>query len=644
MKRKILVFMIVLIFFNLQGYGHQIQIFPSEDLGTHKSQTSLSEIPFQRQSTIQYKVHDPISINGNDDFINQAAVEGWMGDGSELNPYIIERLNISGLSDVFIEIRSTEVFFQISSCLLKGGRYGIYLQNVSNVQIINNTIIDSSFGLWIDSSENVLILNNNITESSQWGVWLDSCNNSIVSNNIINNNSEYGIHLEYSWNSTVVNNMVFDNRRGISFASCKNNFIQNNQVCTNGDGIEVGYSMNNYIYGNQVYNNSDGIQVRDSVNNTLVNNTISNNFAGGVRLSGTVITTFSNNNVSNNTDGISLDWSHISVISNNTISNNHYHGIYMSESRTNILANNTFFNNSQHGIYLQGSELNILARNTIYNHSYSGISFINANNNTIFHNTVGNTSNFNVILTYSGHNNMKWNNFLKNDQSETSQARDDDDQGRKNTFAYNYWDDWTSPDSDADEIVDNPYIINGSSKNQDRYPRSTPIDLLSDTTAPIFSSTPTDFTLGLQENLVPPDLNLTLNWIAVDDNPAWYIIFSYEVVYDEALMQLGIAFTEHVDIWFSSVPITLKIDWLDLGKYTYTCMVVDAAGYVSFHTVTIRVIESITTTPIAETTTTPIAETTTTVPPSTFTRETPGWTFLIILFSIIAIMQFKRFK
>jgi len=43
---------------------------------------------------IAYNTHDPIVIANDSDFIDQATTEGWFGDGSEGNPYLIEDLEI----------------------------------------------------------------------------------------------------------------------------------------------------------------------------------------------------------------------------------------------------------------------------------------------------------------------------------------------------------------------------------------------------------------------------------------------------------------------------------------------------------------------------------------------------------------------
>jgi len=39
----------------------------------------------------------------------------------------------------------------------------------------------------------------------------------------------------------------------------------------------------------------------------------------------------------------------------------------------------------------------------------------------------------------------------------------------------NYWNDWTSPDSTGDGIVDNPYLIEGSAGSRDMYPLVAPM-------------------------------------------------------------------------------------------------------------------------------------------------------------------------
>ena len=60
------------------------------------------------------------------------------------------------------------------------------------------------------------------------------------------------------------------------------------------------------------------------------------------------------------------------------------------------------------------------------------------------------------VLGIAQDNKVMFNCFIGNNLFGQSQAYDD---GQRNIFEYNYWDDWTSPDSNADGLVDYPYLI-----------------------------------------------------------------------------------------------------------------------------------------------------------------------------------------
>ncbi len=54
---------------------------------------SLSNIEYVKAP---YIPHNPIRINSNAEFASLAGIEGWLGDGSPGNPYIIEGYDITG--------------------------------------------------------------------------------------------------------------------------------------------------------------------------------------------------------------------------------------------------------------------------------------------------------------------------------------------------------------------------------------------------------------------------------------------------------------------------------------------------------------------------------------------------------------------
>ncbi|MEM3493637.1 MAG: hypothetical protein QXD15_04710, partial [Thermoplasmata archaeon] len=102
--------------------------------------------------------HAPIHINGNADFANQAASEGWPGDGSEGNPYIIDGLEIDANGGSYgIWIENTDVYFVIRNCTVYSATsygsapYGasIALNNVRHGTLDSNKCNNSEYGIYL---------------------------------------------------------------------------------------------------------------------------------------------------------------------------------------------------------------------------------------------------------------------------------------------------------------------------------------------------------------------------------------------------------------------------------------------------------------------------------------------------------------
>ncbi|MDI6916193.1 MAG: right-handed parallel beta-helix repeat-containing protein, partial [Thermoplasmatales archaeon] len=176
--------------------------------------------------------HDPICIDGNSNFASQASSEGWAGDGTINNPYIIENYDINASSAIGIEIRNTDKYFIIRNCMIHNGKssnkHGIYFYSVQNGKIDNVTSYDNSGGIYLSSS-----LNNNITNCkcynhSDEAIWLWESSDNQITNCACYNNDD-GIRLEYSSDNTITNCMVQNNTGdGICIADCPNSILQNN--------------------------------------------------------------------------------------------------------------------------------------------------------------------------------------------------------------------------------------------------------------------------------------------------------------------------------------------------------------------------------------------------------------------------------
>lgn len=189
-----------------------------------------------------------ISISGNDE-LNQTATSG---NGTILNPFIIEGLTINGNGSLYcILVNNTDKFFIIKDCTTFNSTYGIYLNNVSNGEVFNNYIYGNlNAGLLINGSSNNTILFNNVHENRLYGCLMQNCNfTKIISNQFWNNNitsiflnyshfnevyineidyHQYALILQRSNYSSVVSNHGINNNYGIKQIKCNGNVLEGN--------------------------------------------------------------------------------------------------------------------------------------------------------------------------------------------------------------------------------------------------------------------------------------------------------------------------------------------------------------------------------------------------------------------------------
>jgi len=107
-----------------------------------------------------YTSHGPIFISSNQDFIDQ----GWPGNGSEINPYMIEGLNITS-SQICIEIRNVDVHFTVKGCHLQPTalNYTIKLLSCDNGTIDNCEIYSEYRGIRIDKCNEIAMMESYVT-------------------------------------------------------------------------------------------------------------------------------------------------------------------------------------------------------------------------------------------------------------------------------------------------------------------------------------------------------------------------------------------------------------------------------------------------------------------------------------------------
>jgi parallel beta-helix repeat protein len=179
-------------------------------------------------------------------------------------------------------------------------------------------------------------------------------------------------------------------------------------------------------------------------------------------------------------NGLSTAWGGIILtdvengkIVNNTITHVTSQAMAFYQSQNNIIANNTISFNPD-AIRLENSaDNNVITYNKIFYCDNGIIIEAVSCNSTIAFNQISNCGlSALVIFERSDNHTIKSNTFLANQRISGSQAFDS---GSYNSFSYNHWDEWTSPDLNKDGIVDVPYQISGYQNNMDQFPLVEPI-------------------------------------------------------------------------------------------------------------------------------------------------------------------------
>ena len=210
--------------------------------------------------------HLPIVITGDSDFANQAQNEGWIGNGSQFNPYIIRDYTFSQYVGTGIAIFNTRVFFVIQNVSVSGmeGTYpngiGFRLVNVQNGKLINNTSNGNrETGFSLEDTSFITMINNTALNNRNIGFLLEDSTSNIIINNTASNDGLWGFLVSF----------------------CDNNVLINNKAMGNGDGFYIEVSNFNSFENNvAIQNRKTGFYLSLSSNNNLTFNTAEENLNG----------------------------------------------------------------------------------------------------------------------------------------------------------------------------------------------------------------------------------------------------------------------------------------------------------------------------------------------------------------------------
>lgn len=597
-------------------FGILILLFP---IGSSSIENYTFIQPIILDIPSSYTEHEPIEIICNQDFETQ----GWSGNGSLEQPYVIENLSIVTM-DWCIRIQDTTshfiirncfisspnptptigVHFQnvthgsIQNCILEEHQDGLHLDTSSECSVINNTAINGYKGFHLDKSYDCNLTLNRATLNWEHGFSIRRSNNCALIDNVGWDNSIFGFHMETVSGILMVNNTADDNGKyGIYLEEAVNCECINNTIARNSQhGIYLTDSNQCTLNRNSIFDNSlAGIYLYQTFDCTLTMNTLNQN---GLLIMG--YSTFhwkhkiSNNSVNGKPLGYLLEISDVTIDCTNYgqvvmvgcrdvnvskgIFQNATCGFLSGFSQNCRVMDITSTSNSLWGFGLFYTDRFIISNDTANNNLQHGIHLQYSHACMILNNTLSSNTEAGFHLSpVSNRNNITHNiannngiGFLLSEKSESNtlylnRIGPDNVQNAVDDGESNIWDDgmaWGNYWSDYDGK--GQYNVSGEGHSVDRFP-------LSMGAVPHLSH-PFDFEceFGVQ--------GYSILWLAFDSDPSEYSVYMNESLISSKQ-------------WNGS-DIVVYLQGLQVGFYVYKILAVDDAGNSAVDIVEVTVVDT----------------------------------------------------
>jgi parallel beta-helix repeat protein len=136
------------------------------------------------------------------------------------------------------------------------------------IQILQNTITDSTIGIVAKVSENSIVSTKNITikdnrllRNSNSSIYLQGVTNGLLSGNQIQSSKGYGIYIQDTYfitpkQITIMKNSLLSNRNAIEVVSTLQVLIEQNEITHNDVGLSIDYCTSSYVRNNTFLGNN----------------------------------------------------------------------------------------------------------------------------------------------------------------------------------------------------------------------------------------------------------------------------------------------------------------------------------------------------------------------------------------------------
>ena len=222
-----------------------------------------------------------ISSDADPDLLN------LLGNGSAVDPYIIENYLIDVTNNTAISIHDTTHYFEIRNCYVSGDQYGIsiYTRASGNTKI-EDCIVEDNFycGIYVHSESDTLIENCTVQNNWGYGIYANNAFGTIITDCKLEGNNNHAIYVDSTDFYHIDNNFLNSNYRDSIYVDASDyGWIISNELMNNRDdyGIRLEYCLDADITSNLCFNFSYGIYIETSLG-ALVNYNIleSNDYYG----------------------------------------------------------------------------------------------------------------------------------------------------------------------------------------------------------------------------------------------------------------------------------------------------------------------------------------------------------------------------
>ena len=229
---------------------------------------------------LQMEEHEPIMINGNQDLLNTASIEGWSGTGSEQSPIVIRGFAIEGEYHG-IRIANVDLNFRIEDCLINGSEgemswsFGIILDNCSSASVEGCTIWGFDVGICLSNSNRAFVSRTEVFESffgvfvnRSSDVWLQSLDivmcgigvrlnhtiHAFIEQTIIDHCSYSGIEGISDSGTLLRHNAIIGSEVGAVFAMNENWVFEESAIWSCETGLEASHTNGGFVIRAQISN------------------------------------------------------------------------------------------------------------------------------------------------------------------------------------------------------------------------------------------------------------------------------------------------------------------------------------------------------------------------------------------------------